>query len=410
MNIKKLLIIVVLFTFIVITISSITQKNNPKVVKPEEDIYESINLFTNILYEVKQSYYKDISFTTLINYAIEGMLEKLDPYSSYLKAEDFESLNSYTNGELYGLGIQYFKNKNNMIEILHVIDNSPAKKVGILSGDILLSINNKPVSYLGVVEVSHILQEKDTNIKLELAHRNNHLYHTTLNKEKIKIDDISTKKYDDILYIKIPTFNKNTATDLQQNINKNKNMNALILDLRNNGGGLFNQAIETADLFLDNKMIAKLENTNNANQEVFMANAGDILNTKPIVVLIDDATASSSEILAGSLQENRRAIVVGTKSFGKGVVQDILSLGNGDYIKLTTSQYVLPSNKQVDNIGIMPDIIIYKNGDTCTKCSEEQLQNMKEQENIFILENTDYQDYQLNKALEILQIELTKKD
>ncbi|MCL2567439.1 MAG: S41 family peptidase [Alphaproteobacteria bacterium] len=398
---KKILIIIFLLiiTGIVLANFNKTAKTQPM----EKDVYESINLFTTILYEVKQSYYKDIPISTLINYAIEGMLEKLDPYSSYLKKEDFKELNNYTNGELYGVGIQFFKNKNNMIEILYVVDGSPAKRNGIHSGDILLSINNKPVSYLSVMEVSQRLQEKDKNIRMDLIHENNRSYHITLNKEKIKIDDISTKKYGNILYIKIPTFNKNTAIELKKVINKNKNISGIILDLRNNGGGLLNQAIFAADLFLDNRLIAKLENSNMSHEEIFTSKPGDILNGQPIVILIDESTASASEVLAGSLQENHRATIVGTKSFGKGVVQDILSIGNGDYLKLTTSEYLLPSDKKVDGVGIMPDIIIFKDGSICKNCTDSKLKEMKGLENNFVAKEGSAIDYQLNKAIEILQ-------
>ncbi|MDR2007683.1 MAG: S41 family peptidase [Alphaproteobacteria bacterium] len=351
---KKLLIIVVLLVLIVFVVAEINKK--PRITAEHEDVYESVNLFTTILYEVKQSYYKDISFSTLISYAIEGMLEKLDPYSTYMKAEDFEGLHNYTNGELYGVGIQYFKNKNNLIEILHVVDGSPASRGGVKSGDVVLSINNKAVSYLGVMDVSKILAEKDNNIRFDLMHANKKSYSISLNKEHMKLDDISIERYGNILYVRIPSFNVNTSEDLKKIINKNK-MSAVILDLRNNGGGLFNQAIAAADLFLDGRMIAKLENSNTGREEIFTSSRGDILKGKSMAILIDGTSASASEVLAGALQENRRAVIVGSKSYGKGVVQDVSSIGNGDYLKLTTGEYLLPNNKSVDGIGIIPDIV-----------------------------------------------------
>lgn len=405
---KKMIILAVLIIFIILIlfIKPVIKSENQDANKNNESIYNSINLFTTIIYEVKHGYYKDISISTLISYAIEGMLEKLDPYSSYLKKEDFESISNYTNGDFFGIGIQFFKNKNNMIEVLNVIDNSPAKKSGVLSGDLLLSINNKPSTYLGINDVLSLLKEKDNNIELELSHIDNTVYKTTLSKEKFSLVPLSSKLFNNILYIKIPSFNKKTYIEVRKIINSNKNKTkGLIIDLRSNGGGLLDPAVKLADLFLNEKMIAKLENKNNGQSELFMSTTGDILNNQPLIILINDSTASASEVLAGSLQENKRALIVGTKSFGKGVVQDILAIGNGDYIKLTTSEYILPSNKKVDNKGIIPDIIIFQNGLICKKCSNNELAKQKGKEVGFILENKENKDYQLNKALEIIQKE-----
>lgn len=402
---KKIIIplIIILFVILIIFIKPLVTNQHKSINQNDDSIYKSINLFTTIIYEVKHAYYKDISISTLISYAIEGMLERLDPYSSYLKKEDFESISNYTNGDFFGVGIQFFKNKNNMIEVLHVIDNSPAYKVGVISGDLLLSINNKPASYLGINDVLGLLKEKDNNITLELSHINNAIYKVNINKEKFSLAPLTSKVFSNILYIKVPSFNKKTYIEVSKIVNANKNKTkGLIIDLRNNGGGLLDQAVKMADLFLNDKMIAKIENANNKQTELFMSTTGDIINNRPIVVLIDEATASASEVFAGSLQENKRALIIGTKSFGKGVVQDILAIGNGDYIKLTTSEYILPSNKKVDNVGIIPDITIFKNGTTCIDCTQEALSKLREKEVDFILENKDHKDYQLNKALEII--------
>ncbi len=405
MNYKKYIVVSIIssFTLLLILLKPASKHSN-NINHSDENIYESINLFSAIIYEIKKSYYKDISINTLISYAIEGMIEKLDPYSTYLKKEDFETINNYTEGEFFGIGIQFFKNKNNLIEVFNVVDNSPAKKVGILTGDILVSINSKQASNLGINEVSQLLKEKNDNIKIELAHVNNITYTITLNKEKFTLSPLTYKRFDNILYIKIPSFNKKTYLEINNIVKKNQyNMKGLILDLRGNGGGLLDPAVKISDLFLDNKMIIKLENSNKKHTELFISTNGDIINNKSIVILIDDATASASEVLAGSLQENKRAIIVGTKSFGKGVVQDIMKIDNGDYIKLTTSEYILPSNKKVDNNGITPNITIFKNGYICNGCSKNKISEMQEKEVDFILTNKNNQDYQLNKALELIK-------
>jgi carboxyl-terminal processing protease len=375
-----------------------------------EDIYQSINLLTEVIFSVKYYYYNDIPTSLLVKYAIKGITDNLDPYSKYLNATDSKALYDDTLGEFAGVGIQIGKNKNGEIEILNVLANEPAFNGGIKVGDLLYAIDSFNLQNISLNEISARLRgTKDTKVSL-LLRRDDKYYNVVLKRKIIKPVVVSGKMYDNIMYIKISSFNYHTNNEvisILKGLQKNQNSNGLILDLRDNPGGLVEQAIAVADNFLDNAKIVSI--SSKGSQQVFVSNPGDILNNKPIVLLINSNSASSAEILAGALKDNDRATIVGNISYGKGLIQSLIPLSQiGEEIKLTTGEYIIPSGKSINNKGIEPDVYVFSNGEICESCNVIKLLELKKQEKIFLEKSVQsnsldsYIDYQLRYALGII--------
>ncbi len=371
----------------------------------QSETYNSISKFTDILYEIKNSYYKNVNTQDLIGGAIKGMIENLDPYSGYLSKEQFENFTSYELGEFSGIGIEFFKNKNNAIEISKVINKSPAQKNGVVVGDYLTHINNNSIGLMKEEEISKALKgEKNTKIILKLIRKNSTVYKVSLLRDTLVLNPTIATNMNGIGYIKIHSFSKNTATAVKEDISnlKKQQLIGLIIDLRDNYGGLLDQAIGVIDLFLHNKLILSLVGKNNKETSRFISSGKDIINNLPIIVLINERSASASEIVAGSLQDNKRAIILGSRSFGKGLIQDLIPLKNGEYLKLSTAEYILPSGRKVDNNGITPDVTIYSNGIKCNEpCGESNHQN----KSIYAGNDMEKQnkDYQLDYAILLIK-------
>ncbi|UQY80901.1 putative CtpA-like serine protease [Candidatus Hepatincola sp. Av] len=373
--------------------------------------YTSINFLTEVMSIIKYSYYKDVSLSTLIDYAVQGMLQNLDPYSYILNSADTKKLKEETQGVLIGLGLHIAKVQS-IAEVVEVVKNSPADKAGIAKGDYITHIGNTSVNSLSLEGISQKLQGKvGTSVTLKiLRYPNTHLV-TTLTRQPITINPLFIKVKNHILYIRISIFSKHLAKNLQSNIIKyqqKQQINGIILDVRNNPGGLLEQAVGVADLFINKGIIVYIHSKGKQN-EIFTAKTPDITNNTQLVVLINQGSASASEIVAGALQDHHRATLIGTQSFGKGSVQSIIALNHNKFLKLTTGLYFLPNGETINNKGIQPDITIFANGKTCLSCTATHLNMLAKAELKYLATHKPSQsDLQLQYAYSFLQHKLRK--
>lgn len=342
--------------------------NNDNAILPQDDVER----FTEALADVKQFYVKDVSDNDLFDNAIRGMLSGLDPHSDYLGPDDLAQLQAQTNGSFAGVGLE-LSTDNGYIVVVTPIDGSPAAKAGIVSGDYIVKINDKPVMASDINDVVKTLRGAvGTPVKLMIYHKkNNQLKNITLIRDNIKMQSVkSTLLAPGYGYIRIAEFDDPTmndmATDLKQLVkdNQGQRLKGLILDLRNNPGGLLTSAIDVSDAFLDSTKMGKnklivytVGRVPDAHFEA-LATPGDLVNGAPIVILINQGTASAAEIVAGALQDQHRAIIMGTNSFGKGSVQTVIPLDKTHAIKITTALYYTPDGRSIQAEGIRPDIIV----------------------------------------------------
>ena len=334
---------------------------------------KELQRFINIIEHVKKFYIKDVKNNLLFEKAIEGMLSKLDPHSKYMNKKQFSCLKENSVGKINGLGIEIIIENNSLVRIIKINNNSIATKIGLKKGDLILSLNNIPIKGLDTEEIVNIMKKKDKNfLKMKVYRENNmkkSIKYFNIIRKKINIDSVYYNLLNNnIAYIKIIKFRENAFEQVQKaikNIKLNKNnLLGLIIDLRNNPGGLLVTAVKISNMFLDkkllknNKFIVYTKSRSkkfNFKEEV---TGPDIINNIPIVIIVNSGSASASEILAGALQDHKRAIIIGTKTFGKGSVQTILPIINNCGLKLTTSLYYTPQGRRIQSIGIIPDIII----------------------------------------------------
>lgn len=335
-----------------------------KTSKPEPDTYEMLNLFGEVMERAKTSYVEEVTDKKLIEAAINGMLTSLDPHSSYLDAESFTYMNEQTKGKFGGLGIEVTMD-NGLVKVVSPIDDTPAFKAGLKAGDYITHIDGETVIGLNLNEaVSKLRGKIGTKVKLSVRRINAKPFDVTLKRQEIKIQSVKTEiKNDDILYIRISSFSEENDKEIEKAVKEaNKKLKGklagIVIDVRNNPGGLLDQAIAVSDLFLDKGEIVSTRSRNEEETVKYSATAGDIVNGLPIVVLINEGSASASEILAGALQDHRRAVIVGEKSFGKGSVQTVLPLGEYGAMRLTTARYYTPSGHSIQAKGIEPDIVV----------------------------------------------------
>lgn len=329
-----------------------------------EDIntYELLNLFGEVLERTKLSYVEEITDKQLIESAINGMLVSLDPHSSYLDADSFNYMSEQTKGKFGGIGIEVTLEEG-LVKIVSPIDDTPAAKVGIKAGDYITHIDDETVVGLSLNEaVSKLRGKVGTKVKLSIRRINSKPLEFTIKRQEIKIQSVKSEiKDDSIAYIRISSFTEEIDKSVSEAISKAKkdlknNFLGIVIDVRNNPGGLLDQAVETADLFLEKGEIVSTRSRNEEDAIKFMATEGDIAKDVPIVVMINEGSASASEILAGALQDHHRAIVLGEKSFGKGSVQTVIPLGNYGAMRLTTARYYTPSGRSIQAKGIEPDV------------------------------------------------------
>lgn len=328
------------------------------------ETYRLLNLFGDVFEQVKSKYVEEVDDKQLIEAAINGMLTSLDPHSSYLNMDNFEEMQVDTRGEFGGLGIEVTMEEG-FVKVISPIYDTPAEKAGLQPGDFITHIDGKPIRGLGLNDAVEMMRGKvNTDIILTIMRKGEQApFDVTLTRAVIKIQSVRSEAKDDVGYIRITKFNEQTFSGLQRAITELRDqigpeIKGLVIDLRNNPGGLLDQAISVSDAFLDKGEIVSTRPRDTENTERYNARAGDLADGLPIIVLINDGSASASEIVAGALQDHRRAVIMGTRSFGKGSVQTILPMPGNVALRLTTARYYTPSGKSIQEVGIVPDIIV----------------------------------------------------
>ena len=334
----------------------------------EIDIYKKIDLFGEVLEKINKEYVDEINQSEGMDSAINGLLQSLDPYSSYMSPEIFQEMQTETSGEFGGLGIEVSMEAG-VVKVITPIDDTPASKAGIKAGDYIVKIDNVQVqgkSLSGAVDLMRGLV--GTDIELTVRRRGVKKALTfNITREIIEVQSVKSDLLENnIGYIRLTSFNDNSSNQIKKQIKKlkkNENLKAFILDLRNNPGGLLSQAIKISDFFLDNGEIVSTKSRKKSDNRKWFARKGDITEGKTLVVLINYGSASASEIVAGALKDHKRAIIIGENSYGKGSVQSIIPLKNKGAIRLTVSKYYLPSGKSISEVGVRPDIEVNEEGD-----------------------------------------------
>ena len=332
---------------------------------PSDKLYEKLDLFSDVLNTLKNDYVDDIEQSEVIDAAINGMLQSLDPYSSYMSPETFKNMNNDTKGEFGGLGIEITM-ENGLVKIITPIDGTPADKVGILPGDFIVKISNKQVKGMSLLDAVKLMRGKvGTSIEITIRRPNiDNEIKFKITRAIIKIREVSAELKDNVAYIRLRAFNEQSHNQLLKQLDKiSNNVEGYILDLRNNPGGLLSQAIKITETFLDGGEIVSTKGRNKSDIKIFNARKGDKINNKPLIILINQGSASASEIVSGALKDHKRAILIGEKSFGKGSVQSIIPLRNKGGLRLTTAKYYLPSGESIHEKGVEPDINVKKNKD-----------------------------------------------
>lgn len=318
--------------------------------------------FVEVMTRIRESYVEPVDDKTLFENAIRGMLTALDPHSSYLVAKDFEDLKSATSGEFGGLGLEVGM-EDGIVRVVSPIDDTPAQKAGIQAGDYILKIDDKVVKGMSLNEAVNLMRGKpDTKVRLTIMRPNQEPRDLEITRAKIEVTSIRSLELEPgFSVIRISQFQMHTGRDLKREIEKVKakgELKGLVLDLRNNPGGVLNGAIEVSDVFMESGVVVSTRSRDKDNEQKFFASPGDLTNQLPLVVLVNGGSASASEIVAGALQDSKRALVVGTTTFGKGSVQSVLPIATDKAIKLTTARYYTPNGRSIQAEGIKPDVII----------------------------------------------------
>jgi carboxyl-terminal processing protease len=333
-----------------------------------DELYKKIDLFSEVLEKIQNEYVEEIDQSEAMDSAINGLLQSLDPYSAYMNPEIFEESQTETSGEFGGLGIEVSM-ESGVVKVITPIDNTPASKAGVKAGDYIVKINGEQVQGKTLMEAVNLMRGPvGTDIQITIRRKGvKKAKVVKIKREIIQIKSVVAKTVKNkVGYLRLRAFNENSSNQLKKeisNIEKNKKLVGYILDLRNNPGGLLSQAIKISDFFLDDGEIVSTRGRKNNEDRKFFAKKGDKINGKPLIVLINNGSASASEIVAGALQDHKRAILLGETSFGKGSVQSIIPLKNSGAIRLTVSKYYLPSGKSISNVGVVPDIRIEEEGD-----------------------------------------------
>ena len=427
LNIKRLnicafsIIILVLFSFNV----NAEEKNT--------NVYKQLNMFGEVYERVRREYVEEVSDKELIEAAIQGMLQSLDPHSSFMNSESFDDMQVQTKGEFGGLGIEVSM-EDGFVKVVSPIDDTPAYEAGVQAGDFIIEIDGVSVYGMTLGEAVDMMRGLvNTEITIKISRGEEEPFEIKIIRDRIKVQSVKARREGNAAYLRITSFNEKTQSGLLKNMKKLKaeigeNITGVILDLRNNPGGLLNQAVAVSDAFLDRGEIVSTRGRKQRGQQKFSATSGDISDGLPVVILINGGSASASEIVAGALQDHRRAIIMGTTSFGKGSVQTIIPVQRDSAMRLTTARYYTPSGNSIQAKGIVPDIIVKQ-----AKIEElEQFSNRKESDLKGHLENPTEKnsnlekikkekniaevkdkkiDYQLNRAIDLLEgISLYKKN
>ena len=416
---KNKLLFISLFAGMLLSIS-----NAEAAKKKEEDVdtYELLNLFGEVMERTKLSYVEEVSDKKLIESAINGMLSSLDPHSGYLDAESFNYMTEQTKGKFGGLGIEITMD-NGLVKVVSPIDDTPAAKAGMKAGDYITNIDDETVVGMTLNEaVSKLRGKIGTKVRLSVRRANSKPLEFVITRQEIKIQSVKSEiKEDSISYIRISSFTEDIDKTITDAINKAKKqlknkLLGIVIDVRNNPGGLLDQAVAVSDLFLEQGEIVSTRSRNEADTVKFMANEGDIAQGLPIVVMINEGSASASEILSGALQDHHRAIILGEKSFGKGSVQTVIPLRDYGAMRITTARYYTPSGRSIQAKGIEPDIEVKPakieelesyalniseadlNNALKNDSEESNKPNKKKEKN-----KEDLADYQLVRALDLVK-------
>ena len=357
---RKYLVDIILISLLMVTVLFF-QGNRGQVNADTKDVYKNIEVFTEVLRQIEESYVEPQDSQKLIYGAIKGMVQSLDPHSSFMSKEEHQDLMIETKGSFSGVGIE-ISMRDKVLTVVAPIEGTPAYEAGIKSGDKIIKIGKKSTRDMGLADaVKNIRGKKGTKVKLTIAREGEEKpIEFVIIRNVIPLRSVrGLMLTPDIAYLRISNFQSKTARDLSaalKKIEKDHKLKGLILDLRNNPGGLLSQAIEVADLFLDSGIIVSTKGRNASQDMQVAAKKNDIHGNYPIVVLVNGGSASASEIVAGALQDNKKALLLGTKTFGKGSVQTILPLSDGSGLRLTTARYYTPSGKSIQSSGITPDI------------------------------------------------------
>jgi carboxyl-terminal processing protease len=333
---------------------------------PNDELYKKLDLFSDVLNTIKKEYVDEVKQDEVIDSAINGMLQSLDPYSSYMSPEAFQNMNRDTKGEFGGLGIEITMEAG-LVKIITPIEGTPADKAGVLAGDYIVKINGKQVKGMTLLDAVKLMRGKvgtSINITVRRPEIEDEIKFK-ITRAIIKIREVSAEIKSNVGYIRLRAFNEQSHNQLIKQLNKiiNNKLDGYILDLRNNPGGLLSQAIKITETFLDGGEIVSTKGRDKNDIRIFNAKKGDKINKKPLIILINQGSASASEIVSGALKDHKRAILVGEKSFGKGSVQSIIRLKNRGGLRLTTAKYYLPSGVSIHEKGVEPDITVKRNKD-----------------------------------------------
>ena len=387
------------------------------------DTYELLNLFGDVLERIRADYVEAPSDKELIETAIAGMLSALDPHSSYMNAESFGDMQVQTRGEFGGLGIEVTM-ENGLVKVVSPIDDTPAHRAGLEPGDYISHLDGEAVMGLTLNDAVDRMRGKvGSDITLTIRRIDEEPFDVTITRAVIKIESVRSRLEGDIGYLRITTFNQQADKGVTKAMSKfmdekGTDLKGVILDLRNNPGGLLDQAISISDAFMEKGEIVSTRSRNADDTQRFNARPGDLANGLPVVVLINTGSASASEIVAGALQDHGRAIVLGTQSFGKGSVQTIIPLPKHGAMRLTTARYYTPSGTSIQGTGITPDILVEQARIETLASSprrrEADLRGALENDNSPDTKSPDAtdteamdkdtpQDYQLNRAIDLIR-------
>ena len=392
-----------------------------------KETYEYLDLFGQIFDRVRSEYVEEVTDQELIEKAIDGMLTGLDPHSGYMNEEVWQEMQMDTQGKFGGLGIEITMEEG-FVKVISPIEDSPAYEAGILAGDFIIQIDDTPVFGLTLNEAVDLMRgEKGQPITITISRDGAEPFEVKIIRDIIKIQSVKSEVYDDIGYLRITSFTEQTEDGLLKSIKRiqkeNKNIKGFVLDVRSNPGGLLSQAVKVSDIFLKRGEIVSTRGRESKDIRRYRAKNKDHTNGKPIVVLINGGSASASEIVAGALQDHRRAIVVGTQSFGKGSVQTIMpfqrsNADNVSGIRLTTARYYTPSGESIQGKGISPDIIVEQGEfesydfkrysesdlkDSLDKDDENAKNDDADETELSEKEKRLAKDYQLQRALDLLK-------
>ena len=362
-------------SFLYVSLNSVSAQNN------RQETYKQLNLFGDVFQRVQEQYVEEITDKELIESAISGMLQSLDPHSSYLSPESYKDMQVKTKGTFGGLGIEITM-EGGFVKVVSPIDDTPAANAGMQPGDLIIGINGESIKGLSINEaVSRLRGPVKSKITITVVRGQKDPFDVEIIRDVIKIRSVKHEIINNIGYVRLTTFSNTTTTGMEKSINEIKKelgdkFQGLILDLRNNPGGLLDQSISVTDTFLNQGAIVSTQGRKADDTSRVFAKKGDIINGKPLIVLINSGSASASEIVAGALKDHARAIIVGTRSFGKGSVQSIIPLPGNGAMRLTTARYYTPSGVSIQAKGIEPDIKVEAG---ITELKKEELERGREE-------------------------------